>query len=428
MFEHDDAPPPSMADVLDNPDSVAAELAATRPGPDHETALAMLDPAALPDAARIDLLVALERQIAWLTARQQQVLASLDGTALDWAGKQSIDYTQEQVGAALRLSPGHAADRLFVGRTLVDQLPATLGMLQRGEITYLHAKRLAEAVVPFDAKVTAKIEDRVLTRAADQSVGQFSASVRRAVSAADPRLAERRHEDAVAGRCVVITPQPDGMAELCALLPAEGAALIKTVLDSLATVKTPGETRSMDQRRADCLVDVFARVLGDPALPEHHGHRPAIQVTVAASTLLGCDDRPAELDGYGPITAQTARRIAADQSGTWRRILTDPTTGQILEYGRKTYRPPANLADHVITRDRTCVFPHCIRPAKHCEIDHGDPWCTGGHTDADALHPLCRRHHHAKHNAGWTVRRTDNGSYLWTDPTGHTYVVHPNDG
>jgi hypothetical protein len=120
-------------------------------------------------------------------------------------------------------------------------------------------------------KVSAKIEDRVLTRAADQSVGQFSASVRRAVIAADPRLAEQRHEDALAERCVVITSQRDGVAELCALLPAEGAALIKTVLDSLATVKTPGETRTADQRRADCLVDVFARVLGDPSLPEHHG-------------------------------------------------------------------------------------------------------------------------------------------------------------
>jgi len=144
MFEHDDAPPPSVTDVLDSPDSVAAELAATRPGPDHETALAMLDPAALSDAGRVDLLVALERQIAWLTARQQQVLASLDGTALDWAGKQSIDYTQEQVGAALRLSPGHAADRLFVGRTLVDRLPKTLA-----ELTPKYIAKIPEAPLGY---------------------------------------------------------------------------------------------------------------------------------------------------------------------------------------------------------------------------------------------------------------------------------------
>src|SRR5882757_8097740 len=164
-------------------------------------------------------------------------VTSRPGSALNWNGKQTIDYTQEQVGAALRLSPGHAADRLAVGRILVDRLPTTLDLLDRGEITYLHAKKLAEAVVAFEEKPTREVEERVLRRAADQTVGQFSASVRRAVLAADPRRAEQRHADALAQRRVVITPQEDGMAELWAWLPAEGAALVKTVLDSLASVK-----------------------------------------------------------------------------------------------------------------------------------------------------------------------------------------------
>jgi len=387
----------------------------------------MLDISALSDAGRIDLLIALERQIAWLQSMQQRVLASLDGRALDWAGKESVDYTEEQVGAALRLSPGHAADRLGAARVLLDQLPATLASLERGEITYLHAKALAEAVAPFDAKTTAKIETRVLTRAADQTVGTFRAAVRRAVIAADPRRAEQRHEQGLLERCVVLTPRDDGMTELCALLPTEGAALVKTVLDSLASVKAPGESRTADQRRADCFVDVFARVLGDPNLPEHHGRKPSIQVTVALSTLLGCDERPADLDGHGPITAQTARRIAADPTATWRRLLTDPATGQLLEYGRTTYRPPANLADHVIARDKRCVFPHCRRPARHCDLDHAEAWCTGGETCEHNLHPLCTRHHHAKHNAGWTVQRPDDGSYRWTAPTGHVHIVPPPD-
>ena len=71
---------------------------------------------------------------------------------------------------------------------------------------------------------------------------------------------------------------------------------------------------------------MFARVLADPTLREQHGHRPAIHVTVAASTLLGLDDQPAHLDGHGPITAQTVRQLATDQTGTWHRILTDPAS------------------------------------------------------------------------------------------------------
>src|SRR5882762_8493276 len=182
--------PPTVLDALSAPADVAAWAAVVAPGAEVVGPLAVIDPAKVDSVARIDLLVAYERQIAWLHGAQQRVLAELDGSALNWNGKQTIDYTQEQVGAALRLSPGHAADRLAVGRTLVDRLPTTLSLLEGGEITYLHATRLAEAVVAFEEKPTREIEERALRRAADQTVGQFTASVRRAVIAADPRRAE----------------------------------------------------------------------------------------------------------------------------------------------------------------------------------------------------------------------------------------------
>jgi hypothetical protein len=115
MFERPEALP-TVLDALGAPADVAEWAASAVPGPDVVGPLAVIDPSTVDGAAQIDLLIALERQIAWLTAAQQRVLASLDGTALDWAGKESVDYTREQVGAALRLSPGHAADRLSVGR------------------------------------------------------------------------------------------------------------------------------------------------------------------------------------------------------------------------------------------------------------------------------------------------------------------------
>ncbi|MGH4019142.1 MAG: DUF222 domain-containing protein, partial [Pseudonocardiaceae bacterium] len=47
-----------------------------------------------------------------------------------------------------------------------------------------------------------------------------------------------------------------------------------------------------------------------------------VRVTVPFSMLLGLDEQPAELAGYGPLPAHVARQLAAD--GVWRRILTDP--------------------------------------------------------------------------------------------------------
>src|SRR5215472_10939427 len=128
MFEQ---PPPLMdVDMLASPDAVAAELATSRPRAEDISALVLVDPEALSDAGRVDLLVAFERSIALLQAAQQQVLASLDGRALDWSGKKLIDYTGEQVGAALRLSPGTAERRLSIARTLIERLPATLELLR----------------------------------------------------------------------------------------------------------------------------------------------------------------------------------------------------------------------------------------------------------------------------------------------------------
>jgi hypothetical protein len=96
--------------------------------------------------------------------------------------------------------------------------------------------------------------------------------------------------------------------------------------------------------------------------PRYHGLRPQINVSVALSTLLGTDEQPGELDGHGPIPADLARRLAADPSGTWRRLVTDEL-GHLVDYGRTTYEPPTDLAQFVIARDRTCRAPGCERPA-----------------------------------------------------------------
>jgi hypothetical protein len=32
----------------------------------------------------------------------------------------------------------------------------------------------------------------------------------------------------------------------------------------------------------------------------------------------------------------------------------------------------------VVARDHTCIFPHCNRPARSCEIDHGKDWRSAG--------------------------------------------------
>ena len=156
-------------------------------------------------------------------------------------------------------------------------------------------------------------------------------------------------------------------------------------------------------------------------------------VTVALSTLIGLDDHPADLAGYGPIDATAARALA--EGGIWRRVVTDPLSGTVLDVGRTRYRPPAGLVEHVQTRDRTCARPGCSTPATACDLDHTieyhappaarsaaravrDARDTGdaglGTTSHDNLEPLCRRDHRLKTDGGYVLRQRDPGVFEWT--------------
>src|SRR5581483_2137124 len=136
---------------------------------------------------------------------------------------------------------------------------------------------------------------------------------------------------------------------------------VQAVADKLEAAAGPDDCRTADQYRADALVAICLAVLNGGSidgLPKWQGRRPQVQVIVALSTLLGLDDQPGELAGCGPVPPEVARRLAADPSGTWTRLVTDEV-GQLVDYGRTVYRPPQDLTDHVIARDRTCRGPGC---------------------------------------------------------------------
>ena len=125
------------------------------------------------------------------------------------------------------------------------------------------------------------------------------------------------------------------------------------------------------------------------------------------------------------VPALTAWALAA--GGTWRRLVTDPASGTVLDVRRSRYRPPAGLADLVRARDRACVFPTCHTPAERCDIDHLTAWSQGGATSLDNLVVLCQAHHRLKHTPGWTLTRDQaTGTLSWHTPDKTIYQRHPN--
>ena len=407
------------------------DVADRSPAPSSAAALVQFAPAELSSHDLLEVMAGWERLLSWAQAMQADVIAEFARRrpgpyAPDEPGRAVSEFAADEIAARLRITRRAADVRLALAMDLADRLPATRQALLDGRIDLTKARAIAQHTTGLsDSETRQAVEERVLRRAGSQTASELRRSLLRAVAAADPQAVAKRREKAVAERFLSVYPLPDGMAEIVGVLPAEDAMAVFTAVDAIAQSADPDDPRPVEARRIDALVDLCANVLSAGDRPgrrliRHRRHGPHIQVTVAATTLLGVDDHPGELAGYGPIPAAAARRIAADPDATWHRLLTDPVTGTLLDYGTTVYRPPPVLDRHVVARDQVCIFPGCRQPARRCDLDHGVPY-PQGHTSEANLAPLCRHHHRAKTEGGWTWRRGGDGTITWAAPTGHAY-------
>ncbi|MFJ4225904.1 DUF222 domain-containing protein [Microbacterium sp. NPDC089695] len=187
------------------------------------------------------------------------------------------------------------------------------------------------------------------------------------------------------------------------------------------------DERTIDQVRADLFADLLLAAEPSEVLGSGLGAiQPRIQVTVAATTLLGADDRPAELDGHGPLDPDIARALAGHHSG-WSRLFLD---GEGLVTDTDTYTPTEQMRRFLRARDQHCRFPGCRMPVHRCDIDHNHDHALGGRTRTDNLSHFCRSHHTLKHphiddRYRWTAHQGPGGDVTWTSPLGRTYSDHP---
>jgi len=405
-------------------------LADAAPSPTVIGMLAGLPLEALEDRERVLVLKAWERQAGWMAAAQQQALVAVAGLVERDADDNSDYLAEIEIGAALRLSPAAAQQRLAVARTLEGRLPATAAALAAGQINYMQARVIAEETdgpVGFpgprlSAAQLASIEASVLRRAEHLTVGQTRNAARRAVLAARPREADDEHAEAAQRRRVEKFDEPNAMASLHAFGPAPDVQLIWNALDARAARLGPDDDRDIGARRFDALVDISRASLADPDAPRAQGRPYDVGVVIDLDTLLGLRDNPAELRGHGPIPPALARALAAD--GRWRRWVVDPGTRHLIDLGAERYEPGQVLRDLLLARSPVCEAPACAMPSHRCDLDHTIDFPTGK-TLPENMGPGCRRHHNGKTHGGVEVERHWDGSLTWTSPAGVGYHVPP---
>ncbi|MDN3480352.1 DUF222 domain-containing protein [Arthrobacter sp. APC 3897] len=412
----------------------------------------------------------------WAQAQQAKVLHRMEilfrDDLLQEVGREdpalTFSLAAEEAAAILHVPTNTAKMLMSDAGRLCTTHTASLGRLEEGVLGYGQVQTVLDQSLNVPAAELAGFEaDLLELAAAGQTVSQFRVKARRLREGRYPETIPVRHKSAFEARRVCLAPDEDGMSWLSALLPAARAQLIFTQLSTAARGEQgAGDRRGVDQLRADILTDLLegdrdedasgngdsrnegsgtenngdedggiegscnegSRAGGTAAGRKNKAHararaRAEILVLITAETLFGADEQPAELHGYGPITAETARRLARE-AARWTPVERHPDTHEVLRVGRRRKVPPG-LQRWLRARDGTCRFPGCRTNAVISEIDHTTPWSRGGATDHDNLEYLCRRHHMFKSRGFWKARQRVPGIIEWTSPGGLTYRTDP---
>ena len=167
-----------------------------------------------------------------------------------------------ELAATLRLPEPTALNLLAESRALAEELPATRAALQAGLISYRHAQTLVGQAWSIPAEGLPAFEAALLPAAQTLTVAKLKQKARVLRERLHPETITTRRARSILDRTSWVQAEPDGMATLH-LTPGVGQGVGATV-----------------------------------------------QVTVSVLTLLGHSEEPGYLEGYGPISSETARDLA----------------------------------------------------------------------------------------------------------------------
>jgi hypothetical protein len=390
--------------------------------------LAQVDPHA-DQAALVGQIAVLERVKSAAAAGQARAAAALDSKRRADEADAGVPAAERgrgvasEVALARRDSPARGGRHLGLAKALVHELPYTLVALECGQLSEWRATLIARESACLD------VEDR---RALDVELcgdlKKLDGMGDARIAAAAKEIAYRLNAQAVVDRAakaetertVTIRPAPDTMTWVSALLPVAQGVGVYAALKRAADVTL--DERSRGQVMADTLVE---RVTGRPA---DVAEPVAVNLVMSDATLLGGDETPAVVGGYGPIPAAVARNLVgaavADEKSkcTLRRLYRHPRTAQLVAMESRSRFFPKGLADFIGVRDQRCRTPYCDAPIRH--RDHALPRNRGGPTSAGNGLGSCERCNYVKESSGWQVTTADENSTHaaeFVTPTGAHY-------
>ncbi len=388
--------------VIDPFPSVSATLARAR---------------ALDDQELCDEVQAAERAIRKMHAEMAALTAEMQSriTAMGYP----LSGASEEFATLLAISPRSADHRMGTAVALCER-EVVWGALHDGRIDLPKANVILDVLAEVPDPRREELELIAIGFGEEHTTHQLRKKLLSLTVENDPDEALRK--EAIDRREVWIEPAAHGMAHVGAYISAEQAEAFVAALEKMAAAPDcadpygQGDARSKGQRLADALVGF---------LQEHVDVQVTVDVVISADQLVGDNDWTPESKRLGPIGSEVARDLCVSPDARWRRLVTDPVTGELVAMGTAAYRIPAHLREAIKARDVSCRFPRCHARAEFFDCDHIVPH-PAGETCADNLAGLCRRHHRTKTFSAWKVERDPRAprhELVWTSPLGRTYLT-----
>jgi hypothetical protein len=323
------------------------------------------------------------------------------------------------------LDRGAAREKVRVARAL-GALPLISEAMRRGEISYSKVRAITRIATPA-------IEQDLLSFARAGTAAHVERLVR-GMRLVD-RIAAGNHEKRRhAARYLRAYTDEDGMVVVTArLAPEAGAALLRALDAGVEALYGAGRSQpsggapepadydSAEQRRADALGLVAESALASGLDPGTRGDRYQMVVHVDAEVLAAGGEGGSSwlADGTG-VSAETSRRLACDSA---RVVMRHAADGRVLDVGRRTRAISPGLRRALEHRDGGCRFPGC--GLRWCDAHHVEPWAEGGATSLSNTVLLCRRHHRAVHEEGFSMELAPSGEARFYRPDGRPFPDVP---
>ncbi len=206
------------------------------------------------------------------------------------------EFAIAEFAVVLGISPRVAADYLGQALALRHRFPFTWARVQAGEATPWKARQLAAACVRLPEDAARAVDQRVAQLLDSITPYRLDKIIRAAKIHADPDGARAEAEEKARERGVFIG-RSDGHGNKSIYIKAPAGAVIRhdaTIAAIAEALKTFGDTRPVQHRRADAVGIIADARYTEELLTQARRHRPTSAATAAAaSDTTGAPDATA---------------------------------------------------------------------------------------------------------------------------------------